>query len=52
MNKYKITRVIFANSVVEAESILRGGETAWIELVDENLKEIGFHRKEDDRERE
>lgn len=52
MNKYKITRVVYAHSIVEAESILSGGETAWIELVDENTNEIGFHKKEYGRERD
>lgn len=49
MNKYKITRVVYADSITEAESILKGGETAWIELIDENQPQLGFHRKEDDR---
>ncbi len=34
----------------EVESIVSGGETSWIELMDEEKElKIGFHKKDDDR---
>jgi hypothetical protein len=49
MNKYKITKIVYANSVGEADEIISGGETSSVELVDdEKNKKIGFHEQHND----
>lgn len=52
MNKYRITKIVYADDVSEVESIVKGGETLYVELLELNQKNdpyIGFIRQNDNR---
>lgn len=49
MNKYKVQKTVYANSAVEAEDIVDGGETTLVELLEEDLvlegkSKLGFDK--------
>lgn len=49
MNKYRVQKIVYANSVGEADDIVTGGETSFIELVeDEKKNKVGFYNRDNE----
>ena len=50
MNKYKVVKYMFGNSIKEVLDIEKGGEIIYIDLQEENNNEMGFNKNKYDRE--